>query len=238
MPAINLSPPLLTDKDEKIYTKNPFTKWRWIANPGACEICRKRDGHTYNYHDVPKRPHPNCKCRVEAVGAEEQRDETTQQDIPEWPVVSNHITGTCAMMSVGDKGGGLALLIANLSTQCIVEKRVHGDTFIGKRYEGIYKATLAGPAWSRTLMEVTEFKVELRPTVATDEYKTPLHAVEGWADVFVAGGAVVYGPSLSLMRLGSTESMSFGGQYGVALGAGWYGGRGHLESYWSYRCGI
>lgn len=236
MPAINLSPPLLTDKDEKVYMKNPFTKWRWIASPGACETCRARDGHTYYYHNVPMRPHPNCECRVEVVGGEGRYDETPQQESREWPVVSDHITGTCAMMSVGDKGGGLVLLIATLSTQCIVEKMVHGDTFIGKRYGGIYKATLAGPAWSPALMGVSEFAVELTPTRNDRTYKTPLHAVEGYADIIGGSFTIGRGPSLSSMRLGDTTCSSFSFPYGIDIGAGWYGGHGHIESYWSYEC--
>eukprot|EP01022_Parablepharisma_sp_SALTPOND_P032517 TRINITY_DN850_c1_g1_i1.p2 TRINITY_DN850_c1_g1~~TRINITY_DN850_c1_g1_i1.p2 ORF type:complete len:289 (+),score=-1.33 TRINITY_DN850_c1_g1_i1:114-980(+) len=37
MPAENTSPPLLTDKDKKLYNKNPFTRWRWKAKPAHAQ---------------------------------------------------------------------------------------------------------------------------------------------------------------------------------------------------------
>ena len=72
MPSKNSSPPLLTVRDKEVYTNNPLTKWRWKANSGACIDCLARDGRKYFYGDVPERPHPNCKCRLEVV--EEVRD--------------------------------------------------------------------------------------------------------------------------------------------------------------------
>jgi hypothetical protein len=68
MPVENSSPPLLTAKDKELYTGNALTKWRWKASPGACIDYLARDGRKYFYGDVPERPHPNCKCRLEVVG--------------------------------------------------------------------------------------------------------------------------------------------------------------------------
>ncbi|QJT10393.1 hypothetical protein [Oceanidesulfovibrio marinus] len=238
MPAINLSPPLLTDKDEKIYTKNPFAKRRWIANPGACEICRKRDGHMYNYHDVPKRPHPNCKCRVEAVEAEQTIQQYVPPDRIPWPNYSVNIRGTAIMMTVGE-GGDACFLRCNVSTACIPEKRVADNFIKGRQYNGVYKATLFGPAISATLLGGTTSQIELYPTCTSCDYKTPLHAMEGWANVLVGGWAFAgNGHSASIFTLGATKSTSWKGhQDGVEVSIGWYGGWGYIESYTSFECG-
>ncbi|WP_144307204.1 hypothetical protein [Oceanidesulfovibrio marinus] len=237
MAAIRLTTPLLTDKDEKIYTKNPFTKWRWKANPGACVTCRDRDGHTYYYHDVQKRPHPNCKCRVEVVEEEQTIQQYEPLDRIPWPNYSVNIRGTATMMTVGDVATA-CFLMCNISTACIPEKRVADDLIKGRQYNGVYKATLSGPAFA-TPIGITNFKIELYPTCTSCSYKTPLHAMEGWANVLAVGGAFSgAGYSASIFTLGATKSTSWNGhQEGLDASVGWYGGWGYIESYTSFECG-
>ncbi len=44
-------------------------KYRWISESGknTCEKCKSLDGKVFDINDLPKRPHPNCKCRVEEI---------------------------------------------------------------------------------------------------------------------------------------------------------------------------
>lgn len=44
-------------------------KYRWISESGknTCEKCKSLDGKVFELKDLPKRPHPNCKCRVEEI---------------------------------------------------------------------------------------------------------------------------------------------------------------------------
>jgi len=44
-------------------------KYRWISESGknTCEKCKSLDGKVFELNDLPKRPHPNCKCRVEEI---------------------------------------------------------------------------------------------------------------------------------------------------------------------------
>lgn len=41
----------------------------WVAETDerVCSVCRKRDGIIYKIDDVPKDPHPNCRCKRERV---------------------------------------------------------------------------------------------------------------------------------------------------------------------------
>ena len=47
----------------------------------TCEECRKLDGREFDFYDeVPERPHPNCKCRVEIVEGEIESNTEKSQD--------------------------------------------------------------------------------------------------------------------------------------------------------------
>ena len=48
-------------------------KYRWISESGknTCEKCKSLDGKVFDLKDLPKRPHPNCKCRVEEISVVE-----------------------------------------------------------------------------------------------------------------------------------------------------------------------
>lgn len=42
-------------------------KYIWHSEPGACEDCQALNGKIFTkLEDIPRRPHPNCKCYVEA----------------------------------------------------------------------------------------------------------------------------------------------------------------------------
>lgn len=44
------------------------TKYIWKTEPDACEKCQSKDGKEFtNKDDIPEKPHPNCKCKIEEV---------------------------------------------------------------------------------------------------------------------------------------------------------------------------
>lgn len=49
------------------------TKFIWKTEPNACEKCQELDGTEYtNKDDIPEKPHPNCKCKVTEVPADDE----------------------------------------------------------------------------------------------------------------------------------------------------------------------
>lgn len=49
------------------------TVYRWETEPNACEKCQELDGTEYeSKEDIPEKPHPNCKCKVVEVKADEE----------------------------------------------------------------------------------------------------------------------------------------------------------------------
>lgn len=44
-----------------------YVKWVSEKDERVCSVCRKRDGKIYEIGNVPKDPHPNCRCRRERV---------------------------------------------------------------------------------------------------------------------------------------------------------------------------
>lgn len=43
------------------------TKYKWLTEPGACKTCLSMHGKIYDKNEVPKKPHPNCRCHVEEI---------------------------------------------------------------------------------------------------------------------------------------------------------------------------
>lgn len=43
------------------------TKYQWLTEPGACKTCLSMHGKIYDKNEVPKKPHPNCRCHVEDI---------------------------------------------------------------------------------------------------------------------------------------------------------------------------
>ncbi len=57
------APTLPSDEEIGPEKKEIFPFWTFTPSEGACEKCQALKGKTYK--KKPKRPHPNCKCRIE-----------------------------------------------------------------------------------------------------------------------------------------------------------------------------
>lgn len=58
---------------------NSSIKYIWHSEIGACDECKNLDGTIYNSeNDIPKRPHPNCKCSLKVI--EKEADVEKQQE--------------------------------------------------------------------------------------------------------------------------------------------------------------
>lgn len=56
----------MTDKILDGYVTN--TRYVWKTNEGACSKCSSLDNKVYtNKKDIPKPPHPNCKCQIKKI---------------------------------------------------------------------------------------------------------------------------------------------------------------------------
>lgn len=53
----------------KAYNDDGEDYVRWVSEKDerVCSVCRKRDGKIYEIGNVPKDPHPNCRCGRERV---------------------------------------------------------------------------------------------------------------------------------------------------------------------------
>lgn len=48
--------------------------WHKENAPNTCKECKDLDGKIfYNLNDIPPKPHPNCKCRVEIKTYEKEK---------------------------------------------------------------------------------------------------------------------------------------------------------------------
>lgn len=64
-----------------------YSKYVWHSENSehTCDKCRELDGQVFDYYDeIPERPHPNCRCKVEVVGNSdiEIDDEEDKNKIP------------------------------------------------------------------------------------------------------------------------------------------------------------
>lgn len=56
----------MTDEILKGYITND--RFVWKANKGACKKCTSMDNKMFvNKNDIPQKPHPNCKCRINKI---------------------------------------------------------------------------------------------------------------------------------------------------------------------------
>ena len=56
----------MTDEILKGYITND--RFVWKANKGACKKCTSMDNKMFvNKKDIPQKPHPNCKCRINKI---------------------------------------------------------------------------------------------------------------------------------------------------------------------------
>ena len=60
-----------------------YNKYVWHSENGkhTCDVCKSLDGKIFDFYDeVPKRPHPNCKCTVEVLEEDESKPQTSNDD--------------------------------------------------------------------------------------------------------------------------------------------------------------
>lgn len=61
---------IVTDKATlKAFKDSGVKKVRWVteSDEKVCAVCGPRDGKVYDIDKVPAKPHPNCRCWLEAV---------------------------------------------------------------------------------------------------------------------------------------------------------------------------
>ena len=53
----------------KSYRDSGVERVRWISEEDkkTCRECRSRNGKVYPIDKIPPKPHPNCRCRIEAI---------------------------------------------------------------------------------------------------------------------------------------------------------------------------
>ena len=70
----------MTDEILKGYITND--RFVWNANEGACKKCTSMDNKMFvNKNDIPQKPHPNCKCRVEKIYYVDRKNDTDYHEI-------------------------------------------------------------------------------------------------------------------------------------------------------------
>lgn len=204
-------------------------------------VCTARDGRKYTLGDLPGRPHPNCNCRLQRVagtsGSATQAAEATPLEDLWYPEVDTTIFADCTMASVG-KLANMVQLRCNVSTGCIPTDGIDAHSFRGYVYRGVYQAFLGGLGFSKFPVSASKFTASFEISGDYKKLKTPLHAMEGWANVEVLSAVFGAGPSISRFELGNTLTLSIDWELGVDIGGGWYGGRGQLLSFSSSQCGV
>lgn len=70
----------MTDEILKGYITND--RFVWKANKGACKKCTSMDNKMFvNKKDIPQKPHPNCKCRVNKIQFTDRKNDTDYHEI-------------------------------------------------------------------------------------------------------------------------------------------------------------
>ena len=70
----------MTDKILKGYITN--NRYIWNANEGACKKCTSMDNKMFvNRKDIPQKPHPNCKCRINKIHYVDRKNDTDYHEI-------------------------------------------------------------------------------------------------------------------------------------------------------------
>lgn len=70
----------MTDEILKGYITND--RFVWKANKGACKKCTSMDNEMFvNKNDIPQKPHPNCKCRINKVQFTDKKNDTDYHEI-------------------------------------------------------------------------------------------------------------------------------------------------------------
>lgn len=70
----------MTDEILKGYITND--RFVWKANKGACKKCTSMDNEMFvNKNDIPQKPHPNCKCKVNKIQFTDRKNDTDYHEI-------------------------------------------------------------------------------------------------------------------------------------------------------------
>lgn len=70
----------MTDEILKGYITND--RFVWKANKGACKKCTSMDNKMFvNKNDIPQKPHPNCKCRINKIQFTDKKNDTDYHEI-------------------------------------------------------------------------------------------------------------------------------------------------------------
>ena len=70
----------MTDEILKGYITND--RFVWKANKDACKKCTSMDNKMFvNKNDIPQKPHPNCKCRINKVQFTDRKNNTDYHEI-------------------------------------------------------------------------------------------------------------------------------------------------------------
>ncbi len=98
--------------------------YTWKTEPGACDACLALDGKTFETLDeVPDRPHPNCKCKIEPI-EEEPCD--------------CYKVAAAEIMSCVDKSNSLRDDIASVANNLLSSI----STFVGQSYRSVAASIL------------------------------------------------------------------------------------------------
>ena len=78
-------------------------KYKWIAKFGenTCKKCAALDGKEFEEDDVPQRPHPNCRCKVEEISVVDEIEAEIneyKEEIEQLELQANELLGDTSVL--------------------------------------------------------------------------------------------------------------------------------------------
>ena len=78
-------------------------KYKWIAEFGenTCEKCAALDGKEFEENEVPPRPHPNCRCKVEEISVVDEIEAEIneyKEEIEQLKLQANELLGDTSVL--------------------------------------------------------------------------------------------------------------------------------------------
>ena len=78
-------------------------KYKWIAEFGenTCEKCASLDGKEFDEDNVPPRPHPNCRCKVEEISVVDEIEAEIneyREEIEQLKLQANELVGDTSVL--------------------------------------------------------------------------------------------------------------------------------------------
>ena len=78
-------------------------KYKWIAEFGenTCEKCAALDGKEFEENEVPPRPHPNCRCKVEEISVVDEIEAEIneyREEIEQLKLQANELLGDTSVL--------------------------------------------------------------------------------------------------------------------------------------------